>query len=66
VLSTSTEDPVAISARTEKIANVLIGAGTHLLDESSDEEPPRGKKVAHSPASDYSSDDEPLEKPKRA
>ncbi|EDW93264.1 osteopetrosis-associated transmembrane protein 1 [Drosophila yakuba] len=66
VLSTPVEDPAVISARTEKIANVLSGAGTHLLDESSDEEPPLRKKVPRSNESDYSSDDEPLAKTKRA
>ncbi|XP_033160366.1 osteopetrosis-associated transmembrane protein 1 [Drosophila mauritiana] len=58
VLSTSVEDPVAISARTEKIASVFSEAGTHLLDESNDEETPRIKKVAHTHLLDVSSDEE--------
>ncbi|EDV50772.1 osteopetrosis-associated transmembrane protein 1 [Drosophila erecta] len=68
VLSTPVEDPAVISARMEKVADLLSGAGTHLLDESMDEEPALRKKVCISPESDYSSDDEPLvlPKPKRA
>ncbi|XP_017071660.1 osteopetrosis-associated transmembrane protein 1 [Drosophila eugracilis] len=67
LLSTPVEDPVVVSARTEKIANVLSGVGNHILDDSEENDSEGLTQPAKSRTVHYSesSDDEPPLRPKK-